>query len=244
MNILNYILPYKYYIIFIILILLIIIIIILTSLCCYVLYKYYHIKFNKIYLENYYGDSDKILSEYGDSRIKNVYIVKEKLNNGLHVVILNNIIKYILKKEYDIGNLNHISLYFDIDLGNNIIKKIKINKNLFLNISENFNVSGYKQIIKCNKIKNKKYTLNYILDKTKKHINSKKYYNWDINNNCQYFTNKVLLSMKLLNNNNLRFMEYINTKKFTKEMGKKEEIYIYIFNLLLNITKYIYKIIF
>ena len=50
--------------------------------------------------------------------------------------------------------------------------------------------------------------------------------------------------MKLLNNNNLRFMEYINTKKITKEMGKKEEIYIYIFNLLLNITKYIYKIIF
>ena len=52
----------------------------------------------KIYLDNYHGDSDKILKKYGNYPIKNVYIVKERLNSSLHINIMDYFIKNFLKK--------------------------------------------------------------------------------------------------------------------------------------------------
>jgi len=244
MNIYNYLLLYKSYFLIIFFIILIFIIIILFSLCCYFLYKFFHIKIKKIYLDNYHGDSDKILKKYGNYPIKNVYIVKEKLNSSLHINIMDYFIKNFLKKNWNINNWSHISLIFDIKLDNNMISKIKINKNFFLNVTDNFNINGYEQTFLCKKIKNKKYTLNYVLNKTKNKINNKKYFNWNIYNHCQFFTKNVLQSMNILTKENLHYIDYLNSKKLAKEVKKKEEMYIYIFNIILNIITFFYKLIY
>lgn len=243
MNIYNFFFLYKSYFFIIFFIILILIIIILFTLCCYILYKFFHIKFKKIYLDNYHGDSKKILLKYGNKRIKNVYLIKEKLYHGYYIKIINNFLKYFLNKNYDLGNYCHTSFIFDIDLGNNIIKKIKLNKNFYLNITENFSIYNYQEM-KCNKIKNKKYTLNYILNKTKKNINSKKFFNWNLTYNCQFFTKKILSSMKLLNSNNLKFVEYLNVYNLIKKVKCEDKMCIYIHNILLNILVFIYKLFF
>ena len=242
MNVYNFLLLYKSYFFVIFFIILIFIIIILFSLCCYFLYKFFHIKFKNIYLDNYHGDSEKLLLKYGDKRIKNVYLIKEKLYYG-YTNFLIKFLKYIFKRNYDLDNLFHTSFMFDIDLGNNIIKKIKLNKNFYLNITDNFRIYNYQEI-KCNKIKNKKYTLNYILNKTKKNINSKKFFNWNVTYNCQFFTKKILSSMKLLNSSNLKFVEYINVYNLSKKVKYEDKMFYFIHSFFLNILVFIYKLIF
>lgn len=241
----NFIYSYKYLFIIVFILILIFLILLLFSLCCFFLYKYFHIKYYKIYLDNYHGNSGELLSKYGDYPIKNVYILKEKLSNIKMIAILEKILNLLFfKKKYELGNLNHTSLICDVDLGNNIIKKIKINKNLYVNLMEDFNINGKIQEIKCNKLKNKKYTLNYVLNKTKNNINSRKYYNWSIHNNCQNFTKKVLLTMKLFNKKNIEFMEYKNVKLNSKTFKNKEKIFIYIFHFFINIICFFYKLFF
>jgi hypothetical protein len=241
MSLLNILYYYKIPIILIIFIILILSIMFLLGILLYYYYKFFNIKLNKIYLNDYLGESEKILLKYGDKPIKNMYIVKERLYNSYHVVFVKNILKYIFNKHYDIDNLYHISLVFDIKMGKNIVKKIKINKNLFLLISDNFEINGYKQIEKCIKIKEKTYTLNKVLNETK-NKNNNDFYNWDINNNCQHFTKNLLSSMNLLNKKNIDFMDYEYTNSITKSIKKKEEIGLYILYLYINITLFLYKL--
>jgi hypothetical protein len=48
--------------------------------------------------------------------------------------------------------------------------------------------------------------------------------------------------MNILNKENLYYIDYLNSKNLAKKVKKKEEMYIYSLNIILNIITFFYKL--
>ena len=70
------------------------------------------------------------------------------------------------------------------------------------------------------KVKKNKYTLNKILEITRKRIGNNKYFNWEISkNNCQIFVKEILITLKKFTKQNRNFMfqnEFIEEIKISE----------------------------
>ena len=70
-----------------------------------------------------------------------------------------------------------------------------LDKNNCVNIRENFGINKFQEIKEL-KIKNKKLTINSILNSTQQRLGNKKYFNWNLyKNNCQEFTKEILITL-------------------------------------------------
>jgi len=207
---------------FIILIIIVFVIIsflisVVFAICSYFIFKYLKMSLeeNNVFFYNYNKKTQKMLHLYGNCKVTKLYLVRQPF--GKLVSFLLNIFTFykydkLINENQD--NLPyHTFMIIEIKLPNNMKKLLLLEKNNCIQLSENFFVN-YLQDMKIIKIKNKKYTLNYILNTTKDRIGDKKFFNWHIfKNNCQKFMKEILITINKYNNSN---KEYILRDKIFK----------------------------
>lgn len=159
------------------------------------------ILFIVINIDNIFNDYNKetrqILNNYGNCKIKKIYIVKEPISKILLTMLnVGTLYEYQrITEENDDFIIYHASIIVKIKLPNNLNKFLLIEKNPAMNISETF-VINKLQNIKSICIK-KKYTLNKILNITNTRIGNEKFFNWDFHkNNCQDFVKEILITLQ------------------------------------------------
>lgn len=201
-------------IILIFFILLLIIVIVVVS-------SYYVIKFleiniiNDLYFCNYTYNkkTNDLLEKYGNCKINKIYLVKNPITD-FTIFILNVITLYkfqkTIEKYNEENNTNiypyHVSLLVEINLPNKIKKIVLIEKSNCINVTENIYLHE-KKILKIIKLPKQKYTINDILQETKKRIGDKQFFNWTIyKNNCYVFIKEILKTIGMLNKTNIKFI--------------------------------------
>ena len=106
-----------------------------------------------------------------------------------------------------------------------------VEKNTCINISDKYKNYDNQDTMKI-KSKNKKLTINLLLDKTKKRVGETKYFNWHIyKNNCQKFTEEILIS---LNKKNKKYMKFIYQNDFVNTY-KSSDLKLHILNCGINL---------
>lgn len=196
----------------------------LVSLILFVLLSYLILKFFKMTLDDnnilfyqYSKKCQKLLDLYGEYEIKKIYLVREPFS-PLITFLLNVITFYKYNKLITESQDNfpyHSSIIFEIELQNKMKKLLLLEKNNSINLRENFLINNSQQI-KTLPLKNKKYTINSILNNTQKRLGNKKFFNWHVyKNNCQEFIKEILVTINkfskynkdyILSNNILKFL--------------------------------------
>ena len=172
----------------------------IVGFICFVFCSYYVFNFFKIntnnsfFFKDYNEDIKHILVKYGDCKIKNIYILRQRLPAFVFKII--NIISFYKYSEMFMPH--HTSLIFEIKtnkLNNVPLKFLKVEKNNYININENYNINrtqdikyiryksknGKNKKSKCNKLNqilnmvmsNSEQKKNYMIlfwEKKKKHI--------------------------------------------------------------------------
>jgi hypothetical protein len=195
-----------------------------VSLILFVLLSYLILKFFKMTLDDnnilfyqYSKKCQKLLDLYGEYEIKKIYLVREPFS-PLITFLLNVITFYKYNKLITESQDNfpyHSSIIFEIELQNKMKKLLLLEKNNSINLRENFLINNSQQI-KTLPLKNKKYTINSILNNTQKRLGNKKFFNWHVyKNNCQEFIKEILVTINkfskynkdyILSNNILKFL--------------------------------------
>jgi len=197
-------------------------------------YNFFFYKYNK--------QSQKILDKYGDYKITNLYLVRQPFSKFL-TLLLNILTCYQYNKLIAETNENlpyHMVVIFEVKTGKNMRKLVIIEKNNFVNISDNFFMCNAQEIKKIN-MRKTNYTIKSILTETQKRIGIEKFFNWHLyKNNCQEFTKEILISIQKCNNRNKKYIfrnrlfKYIIPSNFTLHIG-------YCLSFVYNLTrKYIY----
>jgi len=199
------------------------------------------IEYNNIFFYQYNKKCQKILDEYGDYKITNIYLVRQPFDKVVgflfNIITLFNYNKY-LSESFD-NYPYHPALIFEISVNNNV-KFILVEKNNCINISETFVINKHYDYKLINVSKNK-FTLREILTKTRKRIGDKNYFNWNMHtNNCQVFINEILTT--ICKNTN-KYSNFIFRNKMLKYYSPSD-FTLHIVNCLFIIRNFIEKYIF
>ena len=194
-------------------------IIIATIIClivfiCFIFCSYYIFNYlklntsNYLFFKDYNEDVKRILDKYGDCPIKNIYILRQRLPAFVFKII--NFVSFYKYSEMFVPE--HTSLIFEIKSNKRykgLNKFLKVEKNNYININENYNINRKHDIkyIRFNRKKSKSVTLNQILSKTKERVTEAKFFNWHIfTNNCQQFTKDLLITLGQYTKSNKQYV--------------------------------------
>jgi hypothetical protein len=206
----------------------------IVSMISFIIVSYFVIKFLKLNIDNnniffyqYNKQSKKILDLYGNCKLTKVYLIRQPFSKFisflLNMLTLYNYEKLI--KESQDNFPYHTLIVFEVKLDNGLKKMLLLEKNNCINISENFFINNCQEIKEL-KIKNKQYTINYILNKTQHRLGNDKYFNWHLyKNNCQEFTKEILKTIGKYTTTNKEFIfrdklfKIIIPSEFTLHIG-------------------------
>lgn len=180
----------------------------LFILISFYLFKYLQIKvFDKWYLNDYSRNNKKLLSEFGDWNIKYIYLVKEPISKFsytlMNIISLNSFSNAIYKYNDD-NTPNHIFLILELNKGKER-KTCILEKNTCLNIGFNYMVTDKQNKLKIKPSKN--ISLFELLEKTKKRVGSKEFFNFEIyENNCQKLAIEILITIDKYNKKTKKFL--------------------------------------
>lgn len=223
--------------------LLIIIIFFLGLIVSYIIYKLFSIgvDYNCIFFDDYNKKTRKMLEMYGDLKIENIYIVRERF--GKLINLLFNLVTWFEYDKVISYSPNYVPqhIFFIIEIKcENETKFLSLEKTHCINISSNFLIHPKYNLLKLKNIKNEGYTLNGILNKVQKKMGRKKFFNWNlVTNNCVKFSKEILI---VLNQNTLKNKKYIKRDMFVK-IYNPSDISVHILNCLFIIRNYIEKYI-
>jgi hypothetical protein len=213
--------------------------------CSYYIYIFFKLNTNNsFFFKDYNEDIKRIIDKYGDCKIKNIYILRQRLPAFIFKII--NIISFYKYSEMFMPE--HTSLIFEIKIGKKQVNKfLKVEKNNYININENYNINRTQDIkyirykSKNGKNKNSEYnTLKQILDKTRTRVSDEKFFNWHIfTNNCQQFTKELLITIKQYTKSNKQYV--FQDKKIIVE--EFTDFHHYVTNCIFNIYNLIQSII-
>jgi hypothetical protein len=204
-----------------------------VSMITFIIVSYFVLKFLKLSLDNnnilfyqYNKKSKKILDLYGNCKLTKIYLIRQPFSKFI-TFLLNVFTLYNYEKLINESQDNfpyHALIVFEVKLENGMKKMLLLEKNNCINISENFFINN-SQEIKELKIK-KRYTINYILDKTQTRLGNEKYFNWNLyKNNCHEFTKEILRTIGKYNKMNKEFIfrdklfKIIIPSEFTLHIG-------------------------
>lgn len=215
---------------------------IIFVVCSFFVFKVLQIsfEFNNVFFYQYNKKCQKILDEYGECNINNIYIVRQPfgkfVNFIFNLLTLFNYNKYLLESKDNYPY--HPGLIFEITDNNNNIKFLLVEKNNSINISETFLLHKNYEFKRIN-IHKKKFTLNKILKTTQKRIGTHNYFNWNIyENNCQKFTKEILLTLNKYSN---KYNTFIFRDKIIKKYYSPSDFTLHIINCLFIINNFIEK---
>tara|TARA_A100001015_G_scaffold311735_1_gene415548 strand:- start:1431 stop:2183 length:753 start_codon:yes stop_codon:yes gene_type:complete len=211
------------------------------TIISYYCYKYIkkYININYYYLKDYNKYCKDILKEYGDYKIKYIYIGKKPITYmvelGVNLVslyqyqtVINN-----YKKKNNCNLYPHHSFFIvELELPNKKSKLILVDKINCLRISLDFKIESDQFILHKLSLKKKKLTLNAILEDTKQRLGDEAFFNWSLyKNNCIEFTREFLIT---INNYNKETQQFIDLDISNIKMNKLTNYLIYIVFISLN----------
>jgi hypothetical protein len=211
--------------------------IILFSFLCFFLFiiiSYCVLKLLKINIDNnnilfyqYNKKSKRILDLYGNYKLTKIYLIRQPFSKFI-TFLLNLFTLYQYEKLINESRDNfpyHCLIVFEIKLNNGMKKLLLLEKNNCINITENFLVNNTQEIKELN-IKNKNFTINYILNTTQERVGNEKYFNWNLyKNNCHLFTKEILKTIGKYTKKNKEFIfrdklfKIIIPSEFTLHIG-------------------------
>jgi len=207
----------------------------------YYIYKWLKMSIDKdyYYFNQYNNDCSEILDTYGDYNIKRIYLVRQPITKFAKILL--NLItfykferemkKYIATTKNAVFFPQHTSIIAEVELPDKTRKKILIEKNNCLKLALNFRISSKQDMRKISLMK-KRYTINKLLDRTRKRIGNDIFFNWSIcRNNCQTLTKEILITLERFSDTNKNF---IYQKDFAKQI-KFSEFSLHIMNSIINI---------
>ena len=144
--------------------------------------------------DKYNNASQRMIAKYGDKEISSMQIrrtpIAKVLDQVLNLISLGKWNK--AKKEQEVDELFHLALIVVIDG-----KQVVIEKNAAIDLSTNFKTTADTQVLPV-PMGDKKFTLNDMLEKTRKTVGDQRYFAYDpFTNNCQYFIRYLLQSVGL-----------------------------------------------
>ena len=224
-------------------------ILVIWLVCSYYIYKWLKMNIDKdyFYFNEYNTDCKNIIKQYGDYPIKRIYLVRQPITKMARILL--NIItlykferemkKYIETTKNSVFFPRHTSIIVEVELPNQIRKKILIEKNNCIKLALDFRITNNQDMRKIS-IGKKKYTIKKILEKTKNRIGNNIFFNWSISrNNCQIFTEELLKSINKYNTKNKKF---ISQNDFINQM-KYPEFSLHVLNSIANIYNIVESII-
>lgn len=222
------------------LVILFILLFILWTIISYYILKWFRKNIDQnFFFNNYTYNSINNLKKYGDLPIKNIYLARQPINKyllkGLNIISFSDFNKKI-KLYIEKNNCNaffpfHSSIIVEVEMSNKFRKHLIIEKNNSININSSYSKKCNQELLKIN-IKKQKFTINSILEKTKNRIGPKKFFNWHIyKNNCQKFTEEILIS---LNKKHKKYIHFIYQNDFIKKF-ETSEFTIHILNCSINL---------
>ena len=183
---------------------------VLFIFCSYIIFKFLKINLdnNNIFFYQYNKTSQKILDLYGEYKLTKIYLIRQPFSKFctfvLNIFTLYNYNKLINKSQDNFPY--HTLVVFEIKLPNGMKKMLLLEKQNCVNIRENFIIDKFQEIKEL-KIKNKKLTINSILNSTQQRLGNTKYFNWHFyKNNCQEFTKEILKTIEKYNKTNKKFI--------------------------------------
>ena len=183
---------------------------VLFIFCSYIIFKFLKLNLdnNNIFFYKYNKKSQHLLNLYGECELTKIYLIREPFSK-LITFLLNLFTLYNYNKLINKSQNNfpyHTLVLFEIKLANGTKKMLLLDKNNCVNIRENFGINKFQEIKEL-KIKNKKLTINSILNSTQQRLGNKKYFNWNLyKNNCQEFTKEILKTIEKYNKINKKFI--------------------------------------
>jgi hypothetical protein len=162
---------------------------------------------SNIFFYQYNKTSRDVLDKYKDYTVKKIHVIRQPFSKFitflLNVITWNQYHRFIQESPENCPF--HTSVVFELcgekdgekeKDGGKGTKFILVEKNNCINISETFLVHS-KQEWKSAKKSKFTFTLGQVLDTTEQRIGTKKYFNWHLyKNNCQEFTNELLITMQ------------------------------------------------
>jgi hypothetical protein len=212
---------------------------------CWFVFSYFILKIlkskidiNSILFYDYNKNTKRILNLYGDKVITKIYLIRQPLSEFISFVV--NICS-LYNYNTVITEINdcipyHTQIIFEIKNKHKMKKLILLEKNICINIDDNFHINN-KQEMKHIRI-NKSHTINSILKTTQDRIGVNSFFNWSLcNNNFHKFTKECLVT---INKYNKDTHDYI----FCDKLIKPTEFVLNSVNRISNIynmcKKYIY----
>jgi len=238
------------YIGIIIFILFIIISLLIIIIISYFIFKLIERRIEYSLLYNEYNKKcKKILDEYGEWEIKNIYLTRTELPKliifGINILTLFQYDKMVKKSKdyipYHTGfifELKRKDINKDTNKENNKLKLILVEKNLSIELSDNYIIYDNSEI---KKIKYKgDITLNKLLKTTQERVGNEKYFNWTaFDSNCQNFSKEILITLNKYNKKYDKFISNIKVKELFDTNGFQSHLFYFIFTLYKFIEKYL-----
>jgi hypothetical protein len=145
-------------------------------------------------LDGYSNTSKKTLEQYGNLPIKSLTIYRTPISSLIDKAL--NLISFgkfgDLKKQYGFDKLFHLALVANVGS-----KNIIIEKNEVVNISTEYKTSKDTETFTID-MKGQTFTVNEMLDKARKNVGDKTFFDYDaFKNNCQFFIRYCLEAVGL-----------------------------------------------
>ena len=206
---------------------------------CYFVLKFLKLSIddNNIFFYKYNKKCQKILNDYGDCKINNLYLVRQPIGKSIQF-IFNLLTLFNYKSESPEKYSCHPSLLFELKKGKHI-KFIVVEKNNCVNIADSFIMSKLHEIKKIKP--SKSYTLNAILQETQSRVGNHTFFNWNLfKNNCQEFTKEILIT---LHQHTPEYNTFIVRDKLIKYF-EPSELNMHVVNCVFIIINFIEKYVF
>lgn len=220
------------------------IILIILIILTYFILKYLKVTIEDIGLFNKYNKkSQNILNDYGDCKIEKIYLVKQPFVKYV-TILLDLLTLYNYNKILETKNdfyPSHVFLMIQIKTKTNKTKYIFIEKAPSVFVSDNFYILENTEYLPIKGIKNKNYTLNEILNKTRERIGDVNFFYWHCYKNCMTFSKEILITINKYNTKAVKILDYTRFKQKLRFPKFSEHFFSFII-LIFNISdKYIFR---
>ena len=126
----------------------------------------------------------------------------------------------------------------EVEMPNNCIRKIVIDKNPQLCISLYLKLGDCTELMRCN-MRKRKITLKELLSNTKNRVGEKDFFNWNIfTNNCQMFTHELLNTMNI---SKPKYLKFIDQSEFKERFVVMNDFTLHLFNSFTNVYSFLYS---
>jgi hypothetical protein len=160
-------------------------------------------EFFKPRLDSYNNTSTNTINQYGDIPIKSLTIYRTPISS-----LLNTALNFIsmgkwneLRQKYGFDQLFHLALVANVG-----IKNVIIEKNEAINVSTSYKTSKDTETFNI-PLENKVITVREMLEKARKAVGDKTFFDYDaFTNNCQFFIRYLLESVGLYSEDAKKFL--------------------------------------